>query len=100
MSRTITPDYTQLIPIPDICPFQLNEDFVIEQADDGRWHWEGVEGTDCEDFCSEDGHDSERFCVADAIYNLSDLVDGCCHEDCVTRVYEQALPVHRLPEPD
>ena len=90
------PNYSQLIPRPDICPFELNGDFTLEQEDAGRWHWEGVGGTDCEDYCSEDGHDTQRYAVADAIYQLSLLVDKCSHEAAVTRVYEQALPVHQL----
>lgn len=92
-------DYRQLIPIPDICPFALENDFVLEQADDGRWHWEGVTGSQAEDYCSEDGFESERYAVADAIYQLSLLVSGCDHADALTRVYEQALPIHHLQEP-
>lgn len=92
-------DYSQLIPRPDLCPFKPNSDFVIEQAQDGRCYWEGVEGSPAEEFCSEDGLESERFAVADAIYQLSLLVTGCCHADALTRVYEQSLPIHHLQEP-
>lgn len=90
------PDYAQLVPRPEICPFELNGDFMLERADDGRYHWAGVDGTACENYCSEDGHATQRYAVADAIYQLSLLMDGCSHEDAVTRVYEQALPVHQL----
>ncbi len=96
--KTQVPNY--LIPLPAICPFELDGDFTLEQADDGRWHWEGVIGTDCEDFCSEDGFASERFATADAIFQLSLLVDECNHEEAIFRVNQQGLPVHHLPEPE
>lgn len=93
-------DFTHLLANPDICPFKLNGDFMLEQADDGRWHWEGVTGTDCEECCSADGFASDRFAVADGIFQLSLLVHDCSREEAMFRVYQQGLPVHHLLESD
>lgn len=88
--------FQQLIPRPELCPFELNGDFAIEQADDEHWHWEGLTGSVCEEFCSEDGLASERYAVADAIYQLSLLVDSCSEVEALTCVYHQALPIHQI----
>lgn len=87
-----------LNPLVNIYTPVINRDFILEQTNDERCHWEGVEGTAAEDFCSEDGFRSERYAAAAAIFQLSLLVNNTSPKDAITRVYEQALPVHHLAE--
>lgn len=86
------PDDPQLISIPQICPFGLEGDFTIEQTDDGLWHWEGLAGSACKDYCSEEGHSSQRYAVADALFELSRLVLNYDDDQAITVVLQQSLP--------
>lgn len=48
---------------------------------DGLWHWEGEDKY--EDYCSEDGFESKRDCVNDAIAFLDSVEEAeeVCDED-------------------
>ena len=85
-----------VIQLSDDCPYRPEEDFEIYQIEDGQWHWEGL--NDYEEFCCEDGLQSERYAIADAIYQLCDLTGDYSHEQAVAFLYEQGLPVHQFAD--
>ena len=96
-------NYTALIPNPDICPLTLGDagdegaDFIIYEMDGHGWHWEGNSDR-CGEFCSEDGHQTDRYCVADALFELTQLVLDYDEEQALDTVAAQGLPFHQILE--